>query len=115
MASPSYPGRPEPGPEASPEEVEADIARTREELGHTVDELTQKLNVKAQAQHKADEVKGSVGEQLHAARAQGDQVFADLKDTATDDRGQLKPVVPAVAVALAAAVIAVVIWRRRKA
>ena len=87
MVSPSNPDRPEPDSQASAEDVEADIARTREDLGHTVDELTRKLDVKAQAQHKVDDVKDKVG--------------------------QLKPVVPAVAVVLAAAVIAVVIWRRR--
>ncbi|MBB1029506.1 DUF3618 domain-containing protein [Dietzia sp. SLG310A2-38A2] len=113
MASPSFPDRPEPDAQASAEEVEADIARTREELAHTVDELTRKLDVKAQAQHKKQEVKDRVGEQVHSARAQGAQTFADLKDTATDDRGQLKPIVPAAAVALAAAVIAVVVWKRR--
>ncbi|MGF0224910.1 DUF3618 domain-containing protein [Dietzia natronolimnaea] len=114
MASPSYPDRPEPGAQASTAEVEADIARTREELGHTVDELTRKLDVKAQAKHKKQEVKDRVGQQVHSARAQGAQTFSDLKDAATDERGQLKPAVPAVAVGLAAMVIAVVIWRRRK-
>ena len=34
------------------EEIEADIARTREELAHTVDELTARLDVKARVQER---------------------------------------------------------------
>ena len=36
----------------TPEELEAEIARPREQLAETVDELTAKLDVKGQAQHK---------------------------------------------------------------
>jgi len=36
----------------SAEQIEADIARTREELAHTVDELTARLDVKARMQER---------------------------------------------------------------
>ena len=36
----------------SAEQIEADIARTREELAHTVDELTARLDVKARVQER---------------------------------------------------------------
>lgn len=105
--------RPEPGGQASAAEVEADIARTREELAETVDALTDKFNVKAQARNKARDAADRAGQQVHAAQAQGARAFTELKDRATDERGQLKPVIPAAAVALAVTVLAVVVWRRR--
>ncbi|WP_461666712.1 DUF3618 domain-containing protein [Gordonia sputi] len=105
--------RPEPDSQASAAEVEADIARTREELGQTVDALTDKLNVKAQARSKTRQVTNRAGQQVHAARARGAHAFAQLADRATDDQGQLKPAIPAAAAALAVTVIAVALWRRR--
>lgn len=114
MTTPDNPDRPEPDAQASAAEVEADIARTREELGETVDALTDKLNVKAQARNKTREMTDQAGQRLHAAQAHGSQALAQLKDRATDERGQLKPAVPAAAAALAVTVTAVVIWRRRK-
>lgn len=43
--------------ERSPEEIEAEIESTREELGDTVEALAHKTDVKAQAQEKAAEAK----------------------------------------------------------
>jgi hypothetical protein len=41
----------------TPEEIRAEIERTRRELGDTVDALSHKANVKEQARLKRDEVK----------------------------------------------------------
>ena len=46
----------------SPEEIRADIAETRRELGDTVEQLAAKTDVKAQAQAKVDEVKQTASE-----------------------------------------------------
>jgi uncharacterized protein (TIGR03382 family) len=83
--------------ESSPsvEQIEADIARTRAELAHTVDELSARFDVKAR-------VRGRVQE---------------LRDRATDDQGHPTPTTMAVGGAAAAAVAAIVvaaIWRRRR-
>lgn len=43
----------------TPEELEREIAQQREELAHTVDALHAKLDVKAHAQHKAQEISKS--------------------------------------------------------
>lgn len=76
---------------ATPEEIEADIARQREELAATVTQLQAKLDVKARAQHKA----------------------ADLKDRATTDSGSPRPeVIGAAAAALV--LVGLLIWRRRR-
>ena len=84
MASPD-PMPPEVGPDAGIDEIQADIEQTRHQLSETVDALSHKLNVKEQATNKAVEI-----------------------------REKTPPAVPVgVAVAIAA-VIGLVIWRRRR-
>jgi hypothetical protein len=43
----------------TPEQLERDVAHQREELARTVDALQAKLDVKAHAQHKAQEIRRS--------------------------------------------------------
>jgi hypothetical protein len=82
----------EPRPDATiAEQLEADIARQREELATTVDALQARLDVKTRAKHKVD----------------------DVRDRATDDRGRPRPEVVAVAAAVVAAVVGLVALRRR--
>ncbi|CAM3840037.1 DUF3618 domain-containing protein [Nocardioides zeicaulis] len=76
----------------TPEELEAEIALQREQLAATVDQLTDKLDVKAQAQHKV----------------------ADLKDAATTDDGAPRPEVLAAAASLLAMAVVLVVWRIRR-
>ena len=75
---------------AGPAAIEADIARQREQLAATVDELHHRLDVKTQAKEKA----------------------ADLKDRATTDTGKPRPELAAAVVVIAAAVIGLAILRR---
>jgi len=115
MTSPNDPDRPPPGKDAGAEEIESDIARTRENLGNTVDELTQKFDVKAQAQNKVYDIKERVGEQVHTAQVRGGEALTRAKTTLIDDQGKVKPAIPAVGAAvLVAAVLALVMWRRRR-
>jgi hypothetical protein len=51
--------RPEPGPAAGIDDIEADIEATRRELGHTVEALSAKLDVKARATRKAHELRSN--------------------------------------------------------
>ena len=74
---------------ASPEVIEADIARQREQLAATVDELQHRLDVKAQAKEKV----------------------AEVKDRATTDTGKPRPEL-AIAVLAVVAVVGLAIWRR---
>lgn len=79
----------------SVEQIEADIARTREELAQTVDELTARFDVKTRVQERVQEV----------------------RDRATDDQGRPTPVTLAIGGAALTAVVAIVavsIWRRRR-
>ena len=78
-------------PKASPEEIEADIARQRDELASTVSELQYRLDVKSRAQDKA----------------------AELKDRATTDTGKPRPELALGAALAVAALVGLVVWRVR--
>ena len=52
----------EPAGGASASEIEADIERTRERLGETIDALGAKLDVKAQLQDTAGQAKANVAD-----------------------------------------------------
>jgi hypothetical protein len=73
-----------------PASIEADIVRQRQELARTVDALSEKLDVKARAEHKV----------------------ADLKDSATTDSGRPRPVLVFTAGAAVAGIALLVWWRR---
>ena len=77
---------------SSPEQIEADIERQREELADTVDALHAKLDVKARAKDKA----------------------AELKDRATTDQGKPRPEVLAGAAAAVTLVVGLVVLRVRR-
>jgi Protein of unknown function (DUF3618) len=52
----------------TPEEIEADIERTRRDLGDTVAAVAEKADVKTQAKLKVDEAKARVKERVSAAK-----------------------------------------------
>jgi LPXTG-motif cell wall-anchored protein len=85
-------GTPASGP-STPEQIEADIARQRDELADTVDAIHHKLDVKARAQDKV----------------------ADLRAQATTDTGKPRPAVVAVAVGVVALAVGGLVLRRRRA
>ena len=73
----------------SPEQIEADIERQREELAATVSQLQSRLDVKARARQRA----------------------AVLRDRATTDSGRPRPELIAAA-AGALALVGLLVWRR---
>lgn len=75
---------------ATPEAIEADITRQRDQLAATVDELQHRLDVKAQAKEKV----------------------AEVKDRATTDTGKPRPELAVAVFAVTAVVVGLVIWRR---
>jgi cytochrome P450 len=76
-----------------PEAILAEIEATRAQLGRTVDELSHRLDVPARAREGA-----------YRAR-----------DTAVETYRENPPIVLGAVVALAAAVVGLVVWRRKSA
>ncbi len=81
----------EPGPDADVDEIQADIEKTRDELGQTVSALAAKVDVKSRAEEKVAETKDRIATQA------------------------AKPAVPyAAVVAVVVAALGVLWWRRRR-
>jgi MYXO-CTERM domain-containing protein len=76
---------------STPEEIQSDIERQREQLAQTVDQLGHKLDVKSQTKAKVDEV----------------------RHRATTDDGKPRPEVLGVAAAVVLG-IGLLIWLRRR-
>lgn len=57
----------------SPEQIEADIERTRAEMGDTVEQLAAKTDVKARAKDKVEETKARVSEKVSGVADQAKQ------------------------------------------
>jgi hypothetical protein len=67
----------DPDRQRTPEEIRADISQTREEVGDTVEALAAKTDVKAQAQHKVEEIKSNVRAKTPGGAQQGSRQIAD--------------------------------------
>jgi hypothetical protein len=92
--------RPEPGPNAGIDDIQADIEQTRHELGQTVEALQAKLDVKERTKEKVADTKERVVEKADT-----------LRHTATENP---KRTVPVVALLLIGALaVCFVFWRRR--
>jgi flagellar biosynthesis GTPase FlhF len=68
-----------PAKDASVEEIEADIAATRERLAESVDALADKVNVKARAQEKAEQTKEQAREKLDQAKTKGQDLLGQAR------------------------------------
>jgi ribosome-binding protein aMBF1 (putative translation factor) len=86
----------------TPEDIQADIERQREQLAQTVDQLGQKLDVKANTKAKVEDVK-----------AQTQAKVAEVKDLGTTDDGKPRREVLGAAAALVLGV-GLLIWLRRR-
>jgi hypothetical protein len=104
---------PEPGPDASVDDIEADIEATRDGLGETVEALSAKLDVKQQARQKVEDTKDLIADKAQTVRSKGSDVGSQVVGETTDDDGAVRPVVPVAAVAVIAVIVGVVIWKRR--
>jgi hypothetical protein len=82
------------------DELEADIARTREDLAHTVDQLAAKLDVKTRARNRVAETKNAAFSRVRSAR-----------DRVTGDDGKPTPAALSIGAGVAAAISAVVLAR----
>ena len=83
------------------QELRAEIEQTREDLGRAVEQLAAKADVKGLARARAARLAGQ-------ARSMAAQVRAKAASTAEDERAPLV----AAAVAVVAAFLAVLLWRK---
>jgi len=86
----------------TPEEIQADIEQQRERLADTVDALSAKLDVKAQAKAKVGDAKATTSAKV-----------ADLKDRATTSTGRPRTELMAVGAVVVVVAVAIVWWKRR--
>ena len=87
----------------TPDEIQTDIERQREELAQTVDELGHKLDFKAHTRARIDDLK-----------AQSKAKVAAVKDRSTTDEGKPRPELLGAAVAvLTGLALMLWLWRRR--
>lgn len=103
------------GRQKTPEEIEAEIEQTREELGDTVEALAEKSDIKAQAKNKIAQVRDT-------AQHKKDEIASRAREATPDSAGsagqqlastvQRKPV-PFAAGAFAGGVLVGWILRRR--
>src|SRR6478735_4229798 len=95
MTADQTPLSPEPGPDAGIEDIQADIERTRQELGETIGALSAKADVKARAQDKAAHIKEAVTEQAahtkHVIAEKANAAQSTARERLTDDSGSVKP------------------------
>jgi Protein of unknown function (DUF3618) len=78
----SQPTQSPPGPDAGPDEIEADIVRTRARLAGSVDALADKLDVKARAQEKVDDVRTTAQAKVSDVKATAQAKAEDVRATA---------------------------------
>lgn len=96
-------------------EIRAEVEQNREDLGRTVEALSQKLDVKARAGEWLKAMRGRTEVVVRVLRARAVQLGSRAKESAIDDQGRPKPVVPAAGAALVTVMLAGLwIWRRRR-
>ncbi len=110
----------------------AEVERTREELGETVEALAYKADVKARAKDKAGEVKAKAAETVEQVKAKAGETVDEVKAKAEEVRAEADDVVvqakgnaesagdrvrrlpPAVLAAVALGLVALVVVLRRR-
>jgi ElaB/YqjD/DUF883 family membrane-anchored ribosome-binding protein len=90
------------------EQLRREIERTRAELGATVEALSHKADVKAQARAKAEQAKVQAREKAELARNQ-----AREKAELARSQARQKPAVP-LAIGIGAGIVALWLIRRRR-
>ena len=91
----------------TPEEIEAEIEATREELGETVSALAEKADVKGQAQRKIEETKRTAQANLSGASDTAKELAVNAPQRAREN-----PVPFGIAAGVGALVA--IVWLRRR-
>jgi hypothetical protein len=92
VTAPTGPGAPDVSGPTDPDAIRAEIDATRQQLGRTVDELVQRLDVPTRAKERA----------------------LRTRDTAVETYRESPPAVLGAAAVLLAVVAGIVVWRRNR-
>ena len=79
-----------PGPDASPEEIEAHVAATRTRLAGSIDLLADRVDVKARAQEKVDEAKTAAQAKVSDVKATAQAKAAEGREKVVQGSQQVK-------------------------
>ena len=101
-------------PRPGPEQIEAEIDQTRQELGRTIDALSAKLDVKARTSRRLGVTKQQVLHKADVARQRSAELVTRGREAATDGLGRPKPAVPIGALVVVVAIAATVLRGRRR-
>jgi len=93
----------------SADEIEADMAATRERLTESVDALADKVNVKAQAERKVEETKAQAKAKVGEATDRAKATAGEAKGQAQQLVGQAKRASLPVQVAIVAVPVTVIV------
>lgn len=95
-------------PEQQQEDLRREIAQTRAELGETVEALSHKADVKAQAREKVEQAKTQMREKVEHAKTQAGEGAQGFQGQARE-----RPAVP-LAVGIGVAIVALWMIRRKR-
>ncbi|GAA2108965.1 hypothetical protein GCM10009841_29890 [Microlunatus panaciterrae] len=110
-----HPSRPaHPGDNDQVADIEADLARSRQELGDTVEALAAKLDVKEQARRKAADLKTAGVDKIHRAQHKVTETQQRIQssDIAAKTRSRTA-LYAGITAAAVAGVVLLIIQRRR--
>jgi ElaB/YqjD/DUF883 family membrane-anchored ribosome-binding protein len=103
------------------EQIQADIEKTRQELGETVDALTAKLDVRSRAKERLqvtrERAAGRLSDTQTRVQTRATELTRSARSAATTDQGKPAPaaLIGAAAVVVSAVVAtSLVLWRRRR-
>lgn len=102
-----------PADDASADEIEADIARTRRELGETVEALSDKLDPKARADEQIGRLTHRAREQVDHARESAQSTLTHAQHVVADSESRVPTLLAAVAGATVFAAVGLLIIRLR--
>lgn len=103
-------------PEPDIDQIQADVERTREDLAETVDALSAKLDVKTRTKQRLVDIRSRAAGRLDAAKIRTNQLTAQVKQKATDERGNPTPAVRIGTGIVTASLVAtsILVWHRRR-
>ncbi|HEY8721688.1 DUF3618 domain-containing protein [Pengzhenrongella sp.] len=115
MTPTSDPNTPLPGRDSSAAEIQHGIDNTRNELAHTVDELSRKFDVKSRTRAKLQDIKQGALDTARSARESSRNMLNRVEQSTRDANGHLRLGVSVfLAITVAAIPLAIVAVRRRQ-